>query len=276
MRVALCNEVIRELPFERQAEFAAVVGYDGLEIAPFTLDSERPHRLSGEVIRRIRRVAEEVGLQISGLHWLLVAPSGLSITSAEPAVRDKTRDVMHGVIDLCAALGGSYLIHGSPGQRKLEPGREDEGRALALEYFSEAAKRSEQAGVTYCLEPLAPPETTNINSLAEAEAIVRQVGSPAFQAMIDCKAAGQTEIDDIPTLLARHVPTGLVRHIHFNDPNRRGPGEGDLAFAPIMNALSELSYDGWIGVEPFDYRPDGPGCAARAIGYIAGLKESLR
>jgi D-psicose/D-tagatose/L-ribulose 3-epimerase len=36
MRIALCNEVIATLPFERQCEFAAALGYDGLEIAPFT------------------------------------------------------------------------------------------------------------------------------------------------------------------------------------------------------------------------------------------------
>jgi D-psicose/D-tagatose/L-ribulose 3-epimerase len=37
MRISLCNEVIAEFPFERQCEFAQKLGYDGLEIAPFTL-----------------------------------------------------------------------------------------------------------------------------------------------------------------------------------------------------------------------------------------------
>ena len=43
MLISLCNEVIRELPFE-QCAFARKVGYDGLEIAPFTL-GEEPHLL---------------------------------------------------------------------------------------------------------------------------------------------------------------------------------------------------------------------------------------
>ena len=34
-------------------------------------------------------------------------------------------------------------------------------------------------------------------------------------------------------------------------------------------------YGDWIAVEPFDYRPDGPGCAARAIGYLRGVLEGL-
>ena len=32
MRISLCNEVIRELPFERQCELVKKLGYDGLEI----------------------------------------------------------------------------------------------------------------------------------------------------------------------------------------------------------------------------------------------------
>ena len=45
MRTSLCNAVIRELPFEQQCGFATAVGYDGLEIAPFTL-SDEPHLLT--------------------------------------------------------------------------------------------------------------------------------------------------------------------------------------------------------------------------------------
>ena len=43
-RLALCNEVVRELAFADQCALAKGLGYDGLEIAPFTL-SDEPHRL---------------------------------------------------------------------------------------------------------------------------------------------------------------------------------------------------------------------------------------
>jgi sugar phosphate isomerase/epimerase len=274
MKIALCNEVIRTLPIEEQAAFAAALGYDGLEIAPFTLDAVRPHRLGDAAIAAVRRAVEASGLIVSGLHWLLVAPPGLSITTTDPAVRAVTREVMHGVIDLCAALGGRYLIHGSPAQRQLEAGRETEGRAAALDYFRETAELAAAADVLYCLEPLSPDQTSFVTSLAEAQEIVAEVASPAFQAMIDCKAAAVSETKDIPALLRQHLPAGLIRHVHFNDPNRRGPGEGDLAFTPIVQELLDLAYDGWIGVEPFVYEPDGPACAARAIGYIRALEEA--
>ena len=274
MKVALCNEVIRTMPIEEQAAFAATLGYDGLEIAPFTLDADRPHRLSDGAIAAVRQAVEVGGLAVSGLHWLLVAPPGLSMTSAEPAIREATREVMRGLIDLCAGLGGRYLIHGSPAQRQLEAGREAEGRAAALEYFREAAERAAAAGVVYCLEPLSPDQTSFVTSLAEAAEIVAEVGAPAFRAMIDCSAAALSETEGIPALLRQNLPAGLIRHVHFNDPNRRGPGEGGLAFTPIVQELLDLGYDGWIGVEPFVYEPDGPACAARAIGYVRALEEA--
>ncbi len=275
MRVALCNEVVRDLSVDAQARFAAALGYDGLEIAPFTLDGERPHRLAAERVTAVRRAVAEAGIAVSGLHWLLVAPAGLSITSADDAVRAETLAVMRGLVRLCGDLGGGYLVHGSPGQRRLQPGEEAAGRGRALDFFGEAARAAEAAGVTYILEPLSPDQTNFVTSVAEAAAIVAEIGSPAFRTMVDCSAAGASETEAIADLLARHVPTGAVVHVHFNDPNRRGPGQGDLDFAPIVRALARLSYAGWIGVEPFDYVPDGPGAAARAIGYIAGLRAAL-
>ena len=92
--------------------------------------------------------------------------------------------------------------------------------------------------------------------------------------MIDCSAAGQTEAEPVDALVRRWLPSGLIAHIHFNDPNRRGPGEGELAFAPILAALRDGGYDGNAAIEPFVYQPDGPTCAARGIGYIRGIMET--
>jgi sugar phosphate isomerase/epimerase len=113
VRIALCNEVIAPMPFPRQCEYAAKLGYDGLEIAPYTL-SEDPHRIGSAQIAAARSAAEDCGIAVTGLHWLLVKPGGLSISSKDETVRKKTVEVMLSLIDLCAALGGKYLVHGSP------------------------------------------------------------------------------------------------------------------------------------------------------------------
>ena len=113
-----------------------------------------------------------------------------------------------------------------------------------------------------------------VNTVEEAAAIVRAIDNPAVRTMIDCSAAGQAEAVPVADLVRRWVPTGLIGHIHFNDPNRRGPGEGTMAFAPILAALVATKYPGDAAIEPFIYEPDGPTCAARQIGYLRGLIEA--
>lgn len=272
MLISLCNEVIRELSLPQQFEFARKVGYDGLEIAPFTLGDE-PHLLTARRRAEIRRTAHDAGIAITGLHYLMLAPAGLSITSGDAAQRTRTVDVMRRLCGLAADLGAGILVHGSPAQRQLQPGQEAEGRKYGAECFAAVADTAAEAGVTYCIEPLAPPENNFITTVAEAAEIARAIASPAVRTMIDCSAAGRGEAQAIPHLIRHWLPTGLIAHIHLNDPNRRGPGEGGLRFVPILAALRESGYPGLAAIEPFVYEPDGPACAARAIGYVRGAME---
>ncbi|WP_226781542.1 sugar phosphate isomerase/epimerase family protein [Oceaniglobus trochenteri] len=274
-RISLCNEVIRDLPFERQCALAADLGYDGLEVAPFTLSGD-PARLSGAERARARRAAADAGIEITGLHWLLSAPDGLSITSNDAAMRARTLDHLRAMVDLCADLGGSVLIHGSPPQRRLgDAPSAQAGLDNAREAFRVAGEAAGDAGVTYCIEPLAPALTDCVNTIAQAGEIVKALGLPNLTAMIDTSAAWGGEDDPPEALIRRHMPTGLLGHVHFNESNRRGPGQGAHAFAPIVAALVETGYDGIIGIEPFDYHPDGVTSAARAIGFVRGLVEGV-
>ncbi len=273
MHISLCNEVIGELPFARQCELAAALGYDGLEVAPMTLTDD-PAKLTPARLAELRRAASDAGIAITGLHYILRAPAGLSITSPDAALRKRTVAVMRALCSLCAELGGKILVHGSPDQRVLAPGDEENGRKRGIECFAAVADAAQVTGVTYCIEALARSLTGFVNTVEEAAAIVHQVNNPALRTMIDCSAAAQAEAETVHELIRRWLPSGLIAHMHFNDPNRRGPGEGSLAFAPILNALREGGYAGNAAIEPFVYRPDGPTCAARSIGYIRGILEA--
>ncbi|QDO96255.1 sugar phosphate isomerase/epimerase [Ferrovibrio terrae] len=270
MRISLCNEVLAGLPFAAQCTLAAELGYDGLEIAPFTL-SEDPLSLTAAERKVIRRAVEETGLAVTGLHWLLVTPKGMSITDTDPAVRRRTRDMMQGLCELCADLGGRYLVHGSPAQRQLPERDIHAAKGYALEAFRYAARAAEKAGVIYCVEPLSRRETNFINTVAEAIGVVEGIGSNSFRTMIDCSAAGLAEEESVAELIARWMPSGLISHIQVNDPNRKGPGQGDMDFVPIIAALKQHDYAGDIGVEPFIYEPNGPGVAAHSIRYLRNL-----
>jgi sugar phosphate isomerase/epimerase len=279
MKIALCNEVLQPQSFDQQCRFAAALGYDGLEVAPFTL-AEDPSRITDEDARTFRRMAQDAGVEIAGLHWLLVAPPGLSIVSDDAALRRRTGDFMARLVELCALMGGKYLVHGSPKQRSVPPGAtREQAWERARECLAQAARAAQACGVTYCIEPLSPRETDMINTVAEAVRMVEEIASPAFKTMIDCSAAGQAESEPVYALMARWMPTGHIAHVQVNDPNSRGPGQGDLHFGPIMRTLARMQaeghYRGTVAVEPFDYVPDGPGSAARAIGYLRGVMEGV-
>lgn len=279
MKISLCNEVLQPLPFEQQCLLAAALGYDGLEVAPFTL-AEDPMRITDAEAAAYARIAADHGLEITGLHWLLVAPAGLSVVSSDAALRERTTAVMERLVELCAAMGGRYLVHGSPKQRSVPADSTPaEAWERAAGCLARAARRAQACGVVYCLEPLSPRETDLINTVEQAVRMVESVASPALRTMIDCSAAGQAESDSVPALIERWMPTGYIAHVQVNDPNRQGPGQGDMAFAPILESLLAMQrqghYQGAIAVEPFDYQPDGPGCAARAIGYLRGVLEGL-
>ena len=275
MRIALCNEVIAPMPFPAQCEYAAKLGYDGLELAPYTL-SEEPHRMGTAQIAATRSAAEAAGIAIAGLHWLLVKPKGLSISTRDDAVRRRTLDVMLAFVDQCAELGGRYLVHGSPHQRRVDPG---DNRAAALaraqESFAGIAEHAEKAGVVYCIEPLSADQTPLIHTLEDAAKLVGAIGSRAVRSMLDCSAAGRMETAPLAALVDRWLPQGIIAHVQLNDRNRRGPGQGEQRFAPLIGALVRHGYAGDIAIEPFDYVPDGPGAAARAIGYVRGILEAL-
>jgi len=276
MRIALCNEVLRDLEFAAQCDMAAKLGYDGLEVAPFTL-GEHPHLLPAGRRAELRRAAAEAGLAITGLHWLLVTPGGLSINAPDAAMRRRTVDVIERLVGLCADLGGGVLVHGSPKQRAVAEG-DDAAAAYgrAVETLAAAARAAEEAGVVYCIEPLARHETNFVNTVAEAARLVDEIGSPAFRTMIDTSAAGLTESVPVADLVRKWLPTGKIAHIQLNDTNRRAPGQGSDAFAPILSALKRVKYGGVAAVEPFIYEPDGPTTAALAIGYVRGILEALK
>jgi sugar phosphate isomerase/epimerase len=275
MKIALCNEVLRDREFAAQCDYAAALGYDGLEVAPFTLSAE-PHLLGTDARVALRRAAADAGIAVTGLHWLLVAPAGLSLNGPDAALRQRTLDVMVRLVELCAELGGSVLVHGSPAQRSVADG--DDRKAAwqrAQDSFVKVGEAAAKAGVIYCLEPLARRETNFINTVEEAAQMVRAVGQPSFRTMVDTSAAGATESGTVDALLDRWLPPGQIAHVQVNDRNRRGPGEGSDRFGPIFATLQRHNYDRVVAIEPFVYEPNGAACAARAIGYVRGVLDGL-
>ena len=93
MKYAICNETFRGWEWERTCAHVAELGYRGIEIAPFTL-AEDVRAINPRWRGEVAAAARNTGLEIVGLHWFLVSPKGLSITSDDYAVRAETADYL--------------------------------------------------------------------------------------------------------------------------------------------------------------------------------------
>lgn len=275
MKLSLCNEVLQPMPFAQQCAWAAAAGYDALELAPFTL-ADDPQTLTPADASAFKSIAADHGLLISSLHWLLVKPDGLSMVTTNAAARRQTLVFLRQLMDFAAACGATALVHGSPKQRSPLPGQTvADAIGRLTDALAELAPHAQAAGVTYCIEPLSPVETPVINTVAEAAALVDRIGSPAVRTMLDVSAASQAETEPVHDVLARYLASGHIAHVQCNDRNRRGPGQGDTRQGPVLQTLKAAGYTGWVAVEPFNYQPDGPACAAFSAGYLRGLWSQL-
>jgi sugar phosphate isomerase/epimerase len=274
MRIGICNELFQGWPIGQIFEYAARLGFEGVEIAPFTLaDSVR--EISPGKRKEIRRAAEDAGIEVIGLHWLLVKPEGLYINHPDPEIRRRTREYLQNLIHFCADLGGKILSHGSPKQRTVQEGWDfQEGWKRARETFESCLPAAEERGVVYCLEPLTRSNTNFINTVDEALGLVEEIGHPNFQMLVDCRSA---EANERPAAEAvrKALASGHLRHVHLNDVSGKAPGFGETAFSPILKELTKGNYSGWASVEVFEFDEDPRTVAGRSSGYIQGILETL-
>lgn len=277
LRLVCCNELLSRqgLDFRAQCRFAKAVGYDAMELAIESFPDD-PRDLADDDIRTMRQTAEDEGIAIAGLHWLLSSAPDLSIT--DPASGNETTDYLLKLVDICAKLGGHTLVHGSPRQRRpLADMTMAATYAHVADLFAPVASACQDAGLTYCIEPLSRDQTPFVNTLAEAKNLVDMVGSPAFKTMLDCSSAALAEDESVPALAEKWIPGGLIGHVHLNDSNRGAPGTGDDDFAAIIAAIIKRNYHGDLSVEPFTTCVNGEVTLAIAAGTVrAHLKRELQ
>ncbi len=265
MKFGICNEIFQDWKIDDAMAFAKKAGYDGIEIAPFTL-AKSVTDVPAEERRRIRETAARIGLEISGIHWVLVQAEGMYLNHPDSQVRARTAQYFCELVKFCADLGGKIIVVGSPKQRNLMEGVSfDQAWEWATNTFREAVKLAEQCEITICFEPLAPSETNFINTAAEAIRFTRQFNSPAMKIILDVKAMC-SESKPIPQIIRES--RGEFAYFHANDRNLKGPGFGDVDFMPIAAALKEVGYTGYASVEVFKFEEGPEAIATRSIEYL--------
>lgn len=271
-RYAICNETFEGLDHGQACAIASACGYQGLEVAPFTL-APRIDQVDAKQLSQFRSTAEGAGIPIIGLHWLLAKTEGFQVTSPDPAVRAKTASYLGELATACHKLGGHLMVFGSPLQRKIPPGSSrDQARGWFLDTLRQTLPHLEANGVSFLLEPLSPPETDFLLTATEAISILDELNHPLLGLHLDVKAMSG-ESFPIPQIIKESRK--YLRHFHANDANRKGPGFGSVDFRPIFQSLMDVRYPGWVSVEVFDYTPDPQTIARKSINYMLSCENAL-
>ncbi len=271
MKFAICNETFQDWPWERALELTLECGYTGWEIAPFTMGG-RADQLPASRRQQMADQIARAGVEVVGLHWLLAKTEGFHLTTTDETIRQRTAQYLGHLAELCRDLGGSIMVLGSPLQRNFPEGEmtHDQAADNATWVLERLIPTLEAQRVTLAIEPLGPGEGNFLNHATDAVKIIDKLKSPWVRLHLDVKAMS-TEGIPIPQLIVDNA--GHLAHFHANDPNRQGPGMGDVDFVPIFEALLAIKYDGWVSVEVFDY---APGIETLARQSMQNMRSSLR
>jgi sugar phosphate isomerase/epimerase len=270
-RYSICNEVFQKQEFAAACHAARQMGYTGLEIAPFTL-ADNIDDVSPARRKELRNILHSEGLLFAGMHWLLVTPKWLHITTADQSVRERSWEYFGKLVDFCGDLGGGVMVLGSPKQRGTQGISRQEATKHLADGLARLAPRAAARHATISMEALDHSQTDVVNTLADAVAVVKQVNHPAIQTMFDFhNIPDETEPPEV--LVRRFRP--MIRHVHINEMDGRHPGTGHFDFLPVLRVLKETKYTGWVSLEVFDFTPGAERIGSEAMAYMKKLETAL-
>ena len=277
-QLAVCNELFEKSDFAASCRALQKAGWQGIEIAPFTLVEEAT-TLSAERRRETRDIIVSEGLEFVGLHWLTVGPKGLHVTTPDEAVRTSSWDFVRRLVDLCADLradgSGGIMVFGSPFQRRTNGEFPAE---VGVRNFTDGVgsiiPRLEDRGVTLLVEALPIAQSDVILTLDQAARVVGELNSPRVKTMFDSHNAID-EVEPHGELVDRHWD--LIRHIHVNELDGSYPRpSGGYDFKPVLQVAKDRRFEGWVSMEVFDFTPGAEKIITEAHSYLTDQIAQLR
>lgn len=243
-------------------ENAAKLGFDAVEIFPPSAEALDAAELK-QLLERQRLRLAAVG---TGAGWVV---RQLTLSSADPAVRAGARAFVRAIIEFAARFGAPAIIGSMQGRWDATQSREQALAHLgeALEDLGEHAGRH---GVPLLYEPLNRYETNLVNRVGDTAAWLRTLRTRHVRILADLFHLGIEESD---TAAALREAGALVGHIHFADSNRRAIGFGQTVVPPVIAALRDLGYAGYLSAEVLPL-PDPMSAARQTIAsfrrYVGG------
>jgi sugar phosphate isomerase/epimerase len=219
---------------------AARHGFDAVEILPRSADAVDKAEL--------RSLLAEHALSIAafgtGGGWIV---QKLSLTAADAAIRRDARTFIGEMIDLAASFGAPAIIGSMQGRLEINQDREQ-----AMDWFREALDELGEAaaaqGVPLLLEPLNRYESNVLNRLGQTLEFVQSLDTGNVRILADLF---HMNIEEADMAAAIREAGPLLGHVDFADSNRHAVGFGHTDIDPVISALREIGYTGYLAAEVF-------------------------
>ncbi len=275
-KYALCSESVKEFSWQEQCKIIGNAGFEGVEIAPFTLVKAGVDEIASARRKEMVLQMKDAGIVCAGLHWLFVAPpAGLHFTTPDAALRQKSVDYLDKLIDFCGDMGGESMVFGSPAQRGTSPGI---SVSDAINYFAEGllkvADHARKRKVSILIESLGKSQTDVINTLDEAVNLVKRINHPNIATMFDYHNT-ENETESLVNLVEKHF--GNIRHVHVQnmDGTMLRSGQVPEELISIMRMLKKREYNKWVSMEVFDFTPGGKMIAEDGMKALLEIEGKL-
>jgi len=199
---------------------------------------------------RLKELIKETGLQvtISGAFG-----PDRDISHEDPAIRENGVQYIVDCIKIARDMGSPIFggpVYSAVGKtRFISEGQKKKERAWCVENLNKIGKIAGDNGIIVGLEPLNRFETDMVNTADQAISLVKEVSSPNIKIQLDT-FHNNIEEKNIPDTI-RKVGRELLCHIQGNESDRGTPGTGNVDWAGIRGALTEIGYDGAIVIETF-------------------------
>jgi len=211
-------------------------GYDAIEVVgePATLDA-----------KRIKRLADDAGIAVSSVCSIYTAERDLA--HPDPAVRAGTVQYVKDVADFAATMGAeTVIVHPTACMKTQALALAADERRWAVEGIRAAGEHAAPLGVNLSLECWNRYETYFMNRLEQAASLWRETGLTNGGIQGDTFHMSLEEAS-IPEAFRQHG--SMLQHVHLADSNRAAPGAGHLDFVPIVQALVDVGYQGYLSFE---------------------------
>ena len=185
---------------------------------------------------------------------------GLTLIDADGSDRRRAYDFVQSMIDFGGPFGAPAIVGSMQGMWGKSLPKDDAVAALgeALQALGEYAGRH---GVPLIYEPLNRYETNLANTVAEGAALLESLETGNVRLLADLF---HMNIEEADVAAAIRAGGSRIGHVHFVDSNRRPAGMGHMHYEPIVAALRDVGYDGYLCAEAFPF-PDPRSAAAQTM-----------